>query len=119
MRHHNKNKKLGRERNQRKALLRTLALSLVIKEKIKTTEPKARALRPFVERLITQGKKKTLAAKRNINAEIGPKGMRKIVDALEPRFKDRKGGYTRIIKLPRRKSDDSRMAIIELVSNKD
>jgi large subunit ribosomal protein L17 len=115
MRHHNTVKKFGRVRNQRKALLSSLARSLVLKEKIQTTEAKAKALRPFVERLITQGKKATISARRAITMRIGKEGTKKLVDVLAPKYKERKGGYTRIVKLPRRFSDSSSQAIIEFV----
>mgnify|MGYP001579263855 CR=1 FL=1 len=78
MRHHNVNRKFGREMNQRKALMRSLAYSLVVKEKIKTTEPKAKELRPFVEKLITFGKKGTLASRRELETRVGKIAGKKI-----------------------------------------
>ncbi|MCK5059919.1 MAG: 50S ribosomal protein L17 [Candidatus Pacebacteria bacterium] len=115
MRHHNRNKKFGRVRKQRKALLSSLARSLVLKEKIETSEVKAKALRPLIERLVTHGKKGTVAARRTITTRIGKEGTKKLVDVLTPKYNQRKGGYTRIVKLPRRLSDDSSRAIIEFV----
>lgn len=116
MRHHNTNRKFGRKRNQRKALLKSLALSLVMHEKIKTTEAKAKELRPFVEKLITRGKVSGLFSRRLLIARLGDKeGSKKLIEELAPRYKKREGGYTRIIKLPRRISDASPMAIIEFV----
>ena len=115
MRHHNAIKKFGRVRKQRKALLSSLARSLVLEEKIETTEAKAKALRPLVERLITHGKKGTIAARRTITTRVGKEGTKKLVDILAPKYKERKGGYTRIVKLPRRLSDSSARAIIEFV----
>ena len=116
MRHHNTNRKLGRERNQRKALLKSLALSLITHGKIKTTEVRAKELRPFVEKLITKGKNDTLARRRSIIARLGNKaGGSRIVREIAPKYKTRSGGYTRITKLPQRKSDGSRMAVIEFV----
>lgn len=115
MRHSNSIKKFGRERGQRRALMAGLARSLVLTEKIQTTEVKAKAIRPFVEKLITNGKKNTLAARRGIIGKIGIDGAKKIMDTLSPRFKDRNGGYTRITKLGDRKSDGSAMAVIEFL----
>ena len=115
MRHHNTNRKFGRVANQRKALLRSLAYSLVLKEKIKTTEPKAKELRPFVEKLITFGKKGTLASRRVLDTRVGRIAGKKIALTLSPKYKTTKGGYTRITKLVRRSTDGAPMAIIEFV----
>ncbi|MEK7390875.1 MAG: 50S ribosomal protein L17 [Patescibacteria group bacterium] len=115
MRHHSKIKKFGRERNQRHALIRSLAVSLVRDGKIKSTEQKAKALRPFIERLVTNGKKKTLAARRGIANEIGDKSAGLIVKTISPKYSDRNGGYTRVTKLVRRASDGAKQAIIEFV----
>ena len=102
MRHHDRNRKLGREKNQRSALLRSLARSLVMHEGIVTTAAKAKALRPFVERLITDSKKKTLASRRAVAAQLhSPEASKKLHDALAPRYENRAGGYTRIVRLGR------------------
>lgn len=113
MKHGNSIRKFNRNKNQRKALIESLARSLVLKEKIKTTQAKAKSLRPYVEKLVTKGKNGTLVSKRILISKIGKEGANKIVDVLSPRFKDRKGGYTRIVKLPNRLSDGSPMAVIE------
>lgn len=115
MRHHNANRKFGLEADKRKALLRSLAQSLIIREKIKTTDAKARELRPFVEKLITRSKTATLANKRHLMIQVGQEGAKKLTEKIGVKFKDRNGGYTRIIKLPTRLSDGSKMAHIELV----
>jgi len=116
MLHHNKNRKFGRESGQRRALLKGLASSLVLEERIKTTEAKAKALRPFVERLITEGKKGTVASRRLLTTRIGsPVAAQKISDTLSVKYKDRQGGYTRILKLAPRIRDAAQMAYIELV----
>jgi len=116
MRHHNRNRKFGRERNQRRALLRLLAVALVERERIQTTEAKAKELRPFVERVVTHGKKNSLASRRLVIKRLGDKKyVKKMMDVIAPRYSTRSGGYTRIIKLPRRKSDGSKMAVIEFV----
>jgi large subunit ribosomal protein L17 len=114
MKHCAKGRKLNRKRDQRKALLRNLAVSLILKEKIKTTEAKAKELRPFAEKLITKGKKPSLAATRDL-ASVLPVEARKKLTALAARFKGRAGGYTRIIKLNPRRTDGAKMAIIEFV----
>lgn len=115
MRHHNKTKKFGRERGQRKALIRSLAVSLVRDGKIQTTEEKAKALRPFIERLVTNGKKQNLAARRGIIKIVGTDSARKILSTISPKYATRNGGYTRITKLVRRESDGAKQAVIEFV----
>jgi large subunit ribosomal protein L17 len=115
MRHHNANRKFGREADARKAMFRSLAQALVIREKIKTTEAKAKELRPFVEKLITRSKTSTIATRRFLINQVGDEGASKLLKDIGPKFKERAGGYTRIIKLPRRISDGSAMAQIEFV----
>ena len=115
MRHHNKNRKFGRVRKVRNALLKSLALSLVVNGKIKTTDAKARELRPFVEKMVTAGRLGTMASRRNIVSQIGVAGADKIVKTISPKYAGRSGGYTRITKLPARLSDGSLMAVIEFV----
>lgn len=115
MKHHDRNKKLGRNSNQRRALLKSLACSLIRDNKIKTTETKAKELRRFIERLVTKAKKDT-AAFNFINQKIGNKKQtEKLIKDIAPKYAERNGGYTRIIKLPIRKSDASKMAQIEFV----
>lgn len=115
MLHGNKKKQLSRGKNQRNALIKTLAVSLVKYEKITTTEIKAKVLRPFVEKLISQGKAGDMSAQRLIASKIGPVSANRIIKVLSPKYKDRNGGYTRIIKVKSRLSDGSRMAQIEFV----
>ncbi|MBX4195498.1 50S ribosomal protein L17 [Candidatus Parcubacteria bacterium] len=115
MRHGNHNRKFGRERNQRKALMKSLAHNLVLKGKIKTTEAKAKELRPFVEKLITTGKSGTPASKRLLVSRVGKMAGDKLASSFAETYKDRKGGYTRITKLVRRASDGAKMAVIEFV----
>jgi len=109
------NRKLNRERDQRKALLKTLATALILKEKIKTTESKAKELRVFIEPKITKAKKGGLNTIRYLNRFFNKEVVKKLVNEIGPRYKDRQGGYTRIIKLGSRKSDGAKMAIIELI----
>ena len=113
--HHKAKRTFGRERKVRTALMKSLALSLILKGKIKTTDAKARELRPTFEKMVTQGMLGTVAAQRALVAKVGSVGAKKLVSEISPKYKDRKGGYTRITKLPARLSDNSLMAIIELV----
>lgn len=117
MRHHNTNRKFGRGRVQRNALMNSLALNLIVREKIKTTEPKAKELRPFIEKLITRAKKGDLATRRLIISKLSNRAreVKKLFDVLAPKYADKKGGYTRILKLGVRKADGAPMAIIEFV----
>lgn len=115
MRHAKHNRKLGRERDQRKALLNSLARSLILHDKIKTTMPKAKEVRPFVERLITYGKKGGVASNRFVSATVGRTAAKKVSDTLAKKYEGRAGGYTRIIKLGRKMSDGANVAIIEFV----
>lgn len=108
-------RKLHRERDQRKALLKTLATSLILKEKIVTTEAKAKELSPFVQTKITRAKKGDITARRYLSTLFTPKAVKKLIDDLGVRYKDRKGGYVRITKMGQRKSDSSKMAMIQLV----
>lgn len=102
MRHHNQNRTFGRSRSQRTALMRGLALSLIEHGKIRTTEAKARELRPFVEKLITKGKNDSVATRRHVAAVLGEPGaevVKKLFTDIAKRYADRNGGYTRIIKM--------------------
>ena|SRR3989338_5672793 len=116
MRHHNKNRKFGREKDQRRALLKGLALSLIERGKITTTEAKAKELRPFIEKLVTKGKNASVASHRLLTARLQSRtGTKKLITTIAPRYKERAGGYTRITKLSRRGGDASKMAVIEFV----
>lgn len=115
MRHHDRNRKLGRVKRQRVALLRSLARSLVQREGIVTTTAKAKALRPFVERLITTSKKRTLESRRESLRRLGARDTGKKLDELAERYAKRPGGYTRIVKLGRVGKRVGEMSRIELV----
>lgn len=115
MRHHNANRKFGRKRNQRKALLKGLAVGLISSMKIETSEPKAKELRPFIERLVTNARKGTLASYRLVIAAVGPAAGKKMFTVIAPQYKTRNGGYTRITKLVQRKGDASARAYIEFI----
>lgn len=95
--------------------MRSLAFSLFTKGKIETTEAKAKSLRPFVEKIITEAKKETVAARRLVSARISSKAVNKIFKDIAPKYKNRRGGYTRIIKTAVRRSDGAKMAVIELI----
>lgn len=115
MNHHKKNRKFGRVKKVRDALLKSLALSLVINGKIKTTDSKARELRPYVEKMVSLGRLGTVASRRTLVSKIGVTGASMIAKTLSPKYTGRSGGYTRITKLPARLSDGSLMAVIEFV----
>lgn len=117
MRHHNNVRKFGRNKNQRRALLKGLALSLIKKESIQTTEAKAKELRPYVEKMITQAKAGGAANRRLLNAKLmnHDSDVQKLMGPLAERYSTRNGGYIRIMKLPARKSDGAPMAIIAFV----
>ena len=115
MRKRKKGRKFNRKRDQRKALLKTLTVSFLLREKIKTTEAKAKELSRFVEKQITRAKGGNLQAKKQLVALFPKQIVKKLTEEIAPRYKERKGGYTRIIKLGPRKSNGAKMAIIELV----
>jgi large subunit ribosomal protein L17 len=114
MRHGNVNRKFGRETNQRHALLRSLCRSLVLRGRIETSEAKAKEIRPLVEKMLTRGKSPTLANRRMLIGEIGEAATKKLFKAAED-YKERAGGYVRIVKMGPRKGDAAKMAIIEFV----
>jgi len=117
MRHHNANRKLGRVKRQRVALLRSLARSLVLQGAITTTVAKAKALRPFVERLITESKNDTLSGRRLLAERLGnATDVVKKLHEIAPQYKGRNGGYTRIVRLGRVGKRAIESARIELVS---
>jgi large subunit ribosomal protein L17 len=114
-----KGPRLGGSSSHQKALLANLATSLFEHDRIKTTEPKARALRPYAEKLITHAKKGTLHNRREVLKKIRDKDVvHKLFEEIGPFFADRDGGYTRIIKVEARKGDNAPMAVIELVQEK-
>jgi large subunit ribosomal protein L17 len=114
-----KGPRLGGSSSHQKALLANLATSLFEHGRIKTTEPKARALRPYAEKLITHAKKGTLHNRREVMKKIRDKDVVHTLFAeIGPHFAERAGGYTRIIKVEARKGDNAPMAVIELVQEK-
>ena len=115
MRKRKKGKKFGRVKEQRKALMKSLASSLILHKKIKTTETKAKELRRFIEPLITKAKAGNLHKRRQARRFLSDSITDKLFNDIAPSYKERPGGYTRIIKLAPRESDGARMAQIEFV----
>lgn len=115
-------RKLNRRSDQRKAMLRDLVTQLIIHERIQTTQTKAKEISRLVEKMITLGKKNTLASRRQaaefvrfLSADENKNALQKLFDDIAPRFKEREGGYTRILKMGPRRGDATEMAIIEFV----
>ena len=116
MRHRNKGRKLSRTSTHRRATLRNLATSLFLHERIETTTAKAKELRPFAERLITLARRGDVHARRSGGPTIQDRDvLGKLFDDIAPRYAERPGGYTRILKVDRRKGDAAEMSLIELV----
>lgn len=116
MRHQKKGKILDRKKEARKALLRNLATSIIIYEKVKTTKAKAKAVQPLVEKLISIAKKNDLIARRQLLKVLyHKKAVKKVLEVLGPRYQAKKGGYTRIINIGRRLGDGAEISQIELV----
>jgi large subunit ribosomal protein L17 len=117
MRHRVSGKRLSRDRGHRKALFKNLIKALVIHGEVKTTEAKAKTVRRLVEKVITKGKIGTLHTRRLIEAFLQDKKVvNRLVDEVAPLFKDRPGGYTRIVRLGKRKGDDAMVVKLELVA---
>jgi len=115
-RHSYSNRKLSRKTGPRKALLRGLATSVILYERVKTTLPKAKEVQSIVEKLITKGKKADQASVRALRGYLyGENTVEKLLTEIAPIYKDRNGGYTRIVKVGHRAGDAAPMAIIELV----
>ncbi len=119
MRHRIAGRALGRTPSHRKALLKNLAISLIRHEAIETTVPKAKELRRLAEKLITLGKKGTLAARRQAFAILRDLDLvKKLFEELAPRFQERNGGYTRIVRIRKRPGDGAPLAMIEYLDRK-
>ncbi len=118
MRHRVGGYKLQRDSGARKALLRGLATSIILNDRVVTTVAKAKAVRPFVEKIITLGKRDTLHARRQAAARLQtPGAVQKLFDTLGPRFAERNGGYTRILRLGTRPGDGAEQAMIEVLGS--
>ncbi|HYM61143.1 MAG TPA: 50S ribosomal protein L17 [Thermoanaerobaculia bacterium] len=118
MRHGMANRKLGRTSGHRAALFRNQLASLITRERIVTTLVKAKELRPLVEKLVTLGRDDSVHNRRQAARVVEPEALSKLFDTVAPRFADRPGGYTRIVKLGPRRGDGAEMAIIEFVDFK-
>src|SRR4029079_13862948 len=118
MRHLNAGRKLSRNTSHRRALLRNLVTSFLDHGRLMTTLPKAKEIRPLAEKMITLGKRETLHARRQVQAYLLKEATaKKVFSTIAPKFVDRKGGYSRIIKLGNRKGDGADLAIIELLGS--
>ena len=115
MRKRNKGRKFGREKAQRKALLKSIARALFLHGKIKTTEAKAKEVKMTIEKMITKAKEGGLVSIRLLAVDLGPEIVKKLVNEIAHQYKERKGGYIRIVKLGQRRTDSAQMAILELV----
>ncbi|GGA63552.1 50S ribosomal protein L17 [Pelagibacterium lentulum] len=116
MRHGKAGRKLNRTSSHRKAMFKNMSAALIKHEQIVTTLPKAKELRPIVEKLITLGKRGDLHARRQAISKVGDEAMvRKLFDVLGPRYKERNGGYTRVLKAGFRHGDNAPVAVIEFV----
>lgn len=109
-------RKFKRKRNQRTSLYKALATALIEHGKIKTTQAKAKSLSSFIDKLVTRASKNDLASRKFISEIVGKKAAKKLVSEIGPKFKERKGGYTRIIRLGQRRSDGAPMTLIEFIS---
>ena len=120
MRHLNSGRKLSRNSSHRWAMMRNMVTSLLREEKIQTTDPKAKELRRWTDRVITLGKEGSLHARRQALAIIQDKSVvHKLFETIATRFKNRSGGYTRIIKIGRRHGDAAPVSLIELIAGSD
>jgi large subunit ribosomal protein L17 len=118
MRHQVKKRYLRRDSAHRRALLRNLVTSFIDKERIRTTVAKAKAAKPIAEKMITLGKRNTLHARRQALAYIFQESVvKKLFDVVGPRFTERPGGYTRIVKLAPRAGDGAEMAMLEMIGS--
>lgn len=115
MRDLRKGRKFGRVKSQREALLQSLAVNLIMHNKIKTTTPKAKELRPFIERQISYAKKGGVLGIRQVKKTLSSVAAEKLVKEIAPRYMNRNGGYTRIIKGLKRPGDAAEMSIIEFI----
>jgi len=104
-----------RDKNERQALFKGLLSSLVLEERIQTTEQKAKAIKGEAEKLVAKAKKEVVLAKKLLGKKLNPKAIEKMISDVAPRFDNRSGGYTRIIRIGRRFGDDANMVILEWV----
>jgi len=110
-------RKFGRKTDQRRALLKGLVANLVMRERIKTTQARAKEMRSLAERLITYAKKNNLTGRRQVAAVLPAQAAKKLFKEIAPRFAERRGGYTRIIRLGQRMTDGAEVAYIEFLKD--
>lgn len=115
MKHKVKGRKFKRSSSQRKALIKHLAEAIIIRKKIKTTEAKAKELSANIDKLVTTAKKGNLAAAKSVHSFLCDQAAKELLGTVAKKYKDRNGGYTRIIKIKERKGDAARMSVIEFV----
>lgn len=116
MRHQNNNKILDRKAGPRKALVKTLAGQIIVYEKVKTTEAKARVLKSYVEKLITKARKNDVTTMRLLKTKLNSMAaVKKLLEVYGPQFKERTGGYLRLVKAEKRKGDGAEMAYLEII----
>ncbi len=115
MRKNKVGRKFSRIKDRREALINGLLRSLFLREKIRTTEAKAKEIRPLAEKMITRAKKSDLSSRRYLARYFDSQTVKKLVEEIGKKYQERKGGYTRIIRLVARKSDAAKMAVIELI----
>lgn len=115
MRHRKKKKILGRKKDPRRILIKNLAKDLILRSRLKTSPAKAKVLKSRLEKMITKSKKNDLAAKRYLEKRLDKKSAAWLLSEITPRYKERPGGYTRIIKLKNRVGDNSPQVLIEFV----
>lgn len=115
MKHKIKGRRFKRSSSQRKALLKHLAEAIILEGKIKTTAARAKELSLYVEKIITTAKKQNLSSAKIVHRKLSKETSKKLIKEVAPKYKDRHGGYTRVIKTDDRKGDSARMSIIEFV----
>lgn len=115
MKHRIKGRQFKRSKSQRKALLKHLSEAIILQEKITTTTAKAKELSVYVEKLITVAKKQNLASAKAVHSKIADQAAKKLIKDISKKYKERNGGYTRIIKVGERKGDVAEMSVIEFV----
>ncbi|MEA2098037.1 MAG: 50S ribosomal protein L17 [Patescibacteria group bacterium] len=115
MKHKSKGRQFKRNKSQKKALMKHLSEAIILQEKITTTTAKAKELSSYVEKLITVAKKDNLLATKAIHSKLSDEASKKILREIASKYKDRNGGYTRIIKIGERNSDIAKMSVIEFV----
>ena len=112
-----KKRKFARVKNQRKSLYKALATALIDHGRIRTTLAKAKSASSFVDKLVSKAKRGDLGIQRSLRQDIGDKATKKLVAEIGPKFKERNGGYTKVLRLGRRVSDGAEMAILEFTNN--